>query len=220
MGGGGAATFGMRHHEQFDAIGPLGGPSDWTWLLWFIEKYALGGFCPATNPTCTQPAPSRYPLDGHVRAHRWTSTTGGTRRATATAGTSRAASTCRSSRTSRLQRGNPNGENDDPTPRTWRSSRPARRRRDPWIVGDPIGPAAGDELLVHALARRRRSEQQRRRGRSNRSARSRAATRRARSIAPTRLLRRRVQPGRHAAGHHVLRRQPDRRREQRRGRRT
>lgn len=62
MGGGGAAVFGMRHHDKFDVIAPLGGPSDWTWLLWYIEQSALGGFCPA-GKTCPKVAPNRYPMD-------------------------------------------------------------------------------------------------------------------------------------------------------------
>jgi hypothetical protein len=62
MGGGGAAVFGMRHHDKFDVIGPLGGPSDWTWLLWYIENFALGGFCPA-GKTCPKVAPNRYTMD-------------------------------------------------------------------------------------------------------------------------------------------------------------
>ena len=62
MGGGGAAIFGMRHHDQFDVIAPLGGPSDWTWLLWYVEQNALGGFCPA-GKTCPKVAPNRYPMD-------------------------------------------------------------------------------------------------------------------------------------------------------------
>lgn len=62
MGGGGAAVFGMRHHDKFDVIAPLGGPSDWTWLLWYIEQNALGGFCPA-GKTCPTVAPNRYPMN-------------------------------------------------------------------------------------------------------------------------------------------------------------
>lgn len=63
MGAGGAAMFGLRHHDRFDAVGPMGGPSDWNWLLWFVDKYALGGFCPAGSPNCTKFAPNLYPLD-------------------------------------------------------------------------------------------------------------------------------------------------------------
>lgn len=62
MGGGGAAIFGMRHHDKFDVIAPLGGPSDWTWMLWYIEQNALGGFCPA-GQTCPKVSPNRYPME-------------------------------------------------------------------------------------------------------------------------------------------------------------
>jgi hypothetical protein len=63
MGGGGAAIFGFRHHDQFDAIAPLGGNSDLTWLVWYFEQYKFGGFCPVSNPGCPQYAPNLYPLD-------------------------------------------------------------------------------------------------------------------------------------------------------------
>lgn len=69
MGGGGAAVFGIRHHRLFDAIAPLGGPSDWTWMLHYIDEYALGGFCPK-GKTCTPVPPNRYPMDepyGHTQ---------------------------------------------------------------------------------------------------------------------------------------------------------
>jgi len=62
MGAGGAATFGLKHHDQFDVIAPMGGPSDWNWLLWFVETYAIGGFCPASMPNCPQVAPDAYPM--------------------------------------------------------------------------------------------------------------------------------------------------------------
>ncbi len=62
MGGGGSASFGMRHHDKFDAIAPLGGLADYTWLSWFIESYVSGGFCPASNPTCAKVEPNRYPI--------------------------------------------------------------------------------------------------------------------------------------------------------------
>lgn len=62
MGGGGAAVFGMRHHDQFDAIAPLGGNSDLTWLVWYFEQFKFGGFCPVSNPTCQTYAPNLYPL--------------------------------------------------------------------------------------------------------------------------------------------------------------
>lgn len=62
MGGGGAASFGMRHHDKFDAVAPLGGLSDYTWLSWFVETYVSGGFCPVSDPTCQKYEPNRYPI--------------------------------------------------------------------------------------------------------------------------------------------------------------
>lgn len=46
MGGAGTAMFGLRHHNLFDVVAPLGGPVDWTWLLHYIENNHLGGFRP------------------------------------------------------------------------------------------------------------------------------------------------------------------------------
>jgi hypothetical protein len=62
MGALGASTFGMRHHDQFDAIVPMGGPADWTWLVWYIENFALGGFCKANDASCAKYAPNMYPI--------------------------------------------------------------------------------------------------------------------------------------------------------------
>lgn len=63
MGGGGAASVGLRQHPRFDAVAPLGGPSDYTWLLHSIEDFDLSGFCPASNPTCPKVDPGAYPND-------------------------------------------------------------------------------------------------------------------------------------------------------------
>ncbi len=62
MGGGGSASFGLRHHDKFDAVAPLGGLSDYNWLTWYIETYLTGGFCPASDPNCTKYEPNRYPI--------------------------------------------------------------------------------------------------------------------------------------------------------------
>ncbi len=51
MGGGGTAMFGMRHHDLFDVLAPLGGPVDWTWMIWSIEQNHLGGFRPIAPGT-------------------------------------------------------------------------------------------------------------------------------------------------------------------------
>jgi hypothetical protein len=54
MGGGGTAQFGMRHHDKFDVLAPLGGPVDWTWMLYHIENNHLGGFRPIPKGTTLQ----------------------------------------------------------------------------------------------------------------------------------------------------------------------
>jgi len=51
MGGGGTAMIGLRHHDLFDVLAPLGGPVDWTWLLHHIEQNHLGGFRPIAPGT-------------------------------------------------------------------------------------------------------------------------------------------------------------------------
>ena len=54
MGGGGTAMVGLRHHDLFDVLAPLGGPVDWTWMLHHIEQNHLGGF--RSIPSGTQAA--------------------------------------------------------------------------------------------------------------------------------------------------------------------
>lgn len=51
MGGGGTSLFGMRHHDLFDVLAPLGGPVDWTWMLDHIEKNHMAGFRPIAPGT-------------------------------------------------------------------------------------------------------------------------------------------------------------------------
>jgi hypothetical protein len=51
MGGGGAASFGFRHHNLFDVVAPLGGPVAWTFMLDFIYNNQLGGFRPIASGT-------------------------------------------------------------------------------------------------------------------------------------------------------------------------
>lgn len=46
MGGAGTAQFGLRHHNLFDVIAPLGGPVDWTWLADHLAENHVGGFRP------------------------------------------------------------------------------------------------------------------------------------------------------------------------------
>jgi hypothetical protein len=112
MGGGGAGIFGMNHHDQFDVLAPLGGPSDWTWLLWYIENYHLGGFCPV-GKTCTTTAPNRYVLDepyAHTQDFdHWFYQKGG-----GNGGTFDRGSYVQIFEDLALAMGNPNGTNQDP----------------------------------------------------------------------------------------------------------
>ncbi len=57
MGGGGTAMFGLRNHDKFDVIAPLGGPVDWTWEMGNIENNHIAGFPPndGTNVPTTPP---------------------------------------------------------------------------------------------------------------------------------------------------------------------
>jgi hypothetical protein len=57
MGGGGTAMFGLRNHDQFDVIAPLGGPVDWTHLLGYIYSNHIGGFLPNDGTTPSGVAP-------------------------------------------------------------------------------------------------------------------------------------------------------------------
>ena len=45
MGGGGSAQLGTRHPELFDFVAPLGGPSDWLYMLHYVTDRLLSGFC-------------------------------------------------------------------------------------------------------------------------------------------------------------------------------
>jgi hypothetical protein len=149
MGSGGAATFGMRHHDQFDAIAPMGGPSDWTWLMWFIRTYDLAGFCPAqdatiacTNPggcgsTCTSYAPNLYPFH-ETYAHtedfdHWFYQTGG-----GNGGTFGRDEYTQIFDDLGIMLGDPNGQNPDPN-LTFFPAGPTSS--DVWVTGSGITPS-------------------------------------------------------------------------------
>jgi hypothetical protein len=130
MGAGGAASAGLLHHDAFDTIAMLGGPVDWNWLLWYVEAYALGGFCRA-GATCTTTAPGAYPIEEpfvHTMDfdHLWFQDgdgTGGIPRAQYGQMLTDLA----------LSRGNPIAENADPE----LSFLPAGARADtPFVTGD------------------------------------------------------------------------------------
>jgi hypothetical protein len=167
MGGGGAGIFGMRHHDQFDAIGPLGGNSDLTWLVWYFEQFKFGGFCPVSNPNCTKYAPNLYPLN-ETYAHtedfdHWFFQPG--------AGTG--GSFSRSGWTQILEDflimgGNPNGQNADPAV-PFVVVGPSST--SPFVMGtvpntncaitiDPIGPSPDDSAALQAQEAVTQAQQQ------------------------------------------------------------
>jgi hypothetical protein len=138
MGSGGAATFGMRHHDKFDVIAPLGGPSDWNWLGWYVEKYALGGFCPANQPNCPKYAPDAYPLS-ETYAHtmdwnHWFYEVGG-----GNGGTFSRGEYTQIFEDLALMAGNPNGQNADPKLSFFAAGPTAS---DGWVSGGPTIPAS------------------------------------------------------------------------------
>ncbi|MFN3198007.1 MAG: hypothetical protein ACE366_06275 [Bradymonadia bacterium] len=63
MGGAGSAYMGTRYGDVFDTVLPLGGPTDWRYLLWYISERLLGGFCAhdqgdGLGAWCGPPGPS------------------------------------------------------------------------------------------------------------------------------------------------------------------
>ena len=69
MGAGGSALVGFRDPSRWDFIGPLGGPTDWRYLLHSIETYHLGGFCTAETGTIGEhcPVPPQSQLYEHIQ---------------------------------------------------------------------------------------------------------------------------------------------------------
>ena len=47
MGGIGSSMIGSRNPDEFDFVGPLGGPGEWTYLAHYIREGGMGGFRPA-----------------------------------------------------------------------------------------------------------------------------------------------------------------------------
>jgi hypothetical protein len=166
MGGGGAAIFGMRHHDKFDVIAPLGGPSDWTWLLWYIEQNALGGFCPA-GKTCAKVAPNRYPMD-ETYAHtmdfeHWFYETG-----SGNGGHFPRSEYVQIFEDLALSLGNPNGSSSDPA---LMHVALGPKLSDPWMKGDPslglppgqdcsftIDPLDDDPMVPQVVKKARQQE--------------------------------------------------------------
>ncbi len=64
MGGMGSSMFGLRHHDKFDVVAPLGGPASWSWLIHYIEQNHLAGFRPIAPGTVLGDIPlTREPCD-------------------------------------------------------------------------------------------------------------------------------------------------------------
>jgi hypothetical protein len=128
MGGGGAGIYGVRHHDKFDVLAPLGGPSDWTWLLYYIEQFALGGFCP-DGQTCPKVEPNRYPMDepyGHTQDfEHWYYEKG-----QGNGGSFPRSEYVQIFEDLALSMGNPNGENADPK---LSYMVPGPSTNDPWV---------------------------------------------------------------------------------------
>lgn len=132
MGGGGVATLGIQHHDKFDAVVSMGGTSDWTWFLWYLENYALGGFCPASNPSCVRPAPGDYALP-EPYAHTMDFNHWWYQKGSGNGGSFPRSEFVQGFSDFALMRGNPNGDNDDPTLSFFARGPKAN---DPWVKGD------------------------------------------------------------------------------------
>jgi hypothetical protein len=132
MGGGGAGVFGARHHDEFDVIAPLGGPSDWTWLLWYIEQFALGGFCPA-GKTCTPTPPNLYAMN-EPYAHTMDFEHWFYQEGDGNGGHFPRSEYVQIFEDLALAMGNPNGSGPDPA---LMHVAAGPKKTDPWIAGDP-----------------------------------------------------------------------------------
>jgi hypothetical protein len=153
MGAGGASSFGLRHHDQFDVIAPMGGPSDWNWLLWYVEHYALAGFCPATDPSypsCPAVAPNAYPLNETYALtmdwdHWWYETGNGN------GGTFPRSEYTQIFADLALMEGDPNGHNPDPSLSFFPAGptvKDANGAPVPWVVGNTTGLPSGIDCRV------------------------------------------------------------------------
>ncbi|MBX7192328.1 MAG: hypothetical protein K1X94_09730 [Sandaracinaceae bacterium] len=78
MGGSGSGRIGLGSHDLFDFVAPLGGPTDWQYLLEYIRRYHLGGFCTAeeraadTTGRCDEVNRERPPGRGELFEHTQT----------------------------------------------------------------------------------------------------------------------------------------------------
>lgn len=76
MGGAGSAYLGTRYGDRFDMVLPLGGPTDWRYLMWYISERLLGGFCAhdqgdGLGAWCGAPGPSDVLEHEGVSMNNW-----------------------------------------------------------------------------------------------------------------------------------------------------
>lgn len=73
MGGSGSGRLGVGHPELFDFVAPLGGPTDWIYLLEYIHRYHIGGFCTeaerAGGADCSAASLAHAPDRGELYEH-------------------------------------------------------------------------------------------------------------------------------------------------------
>jgi hypothetical protein len=74
MGGSGSGRVGIGNPEDFDFVAPLGGPTDWQYMLEYIRRYHLGGFCTeaqraAGEEDCSGTTQERTPARGELYEH-------------------------------------------------------------------------------------------------------------------------------------------------------
>ena len=74
MGGSGSGRVGIGHPEVFDIVAPLGGPTDWQYMLEYIRRYHLGGFCTeqerqSGEMDCSASSQDRAPARGEFMEH-------------------------------------------------------------------------------------------------------------------------------------------------------
>ncbi len=78
MGGSGSGRIGFGNPERFDFVAPLGGPTDWTYMLEQVRNNHVGGFCTETERQadpdgCAMGASvSRVPPPTHIHEHAQT----------------------------------------------------------------------------------------------------------------------------------------------------
>lgn len=74
MGGSGSGRVGFGNPELFDFVAPLGGPTDWTYMLEQVRRYHLGGFCTAAeredpSEECDRGSLARVPPPTQLHEH-------------------------------------------------------------------------------------------------------------------------------------------------------